>query len=81
MQSRRGRNRSGNDDANKNKTRSLSTFSQPTASLVWILVVGMMAGVGLGHWQRDTDNGGGHCGLGNGGDDNVGLLKALRMVE
>lgn len=41
----------------------------------------MMAGVGLGHCQRDTDNGGGHCGLGNGGDDNVGLLKALRTVE
>lgn len=30
MQNRRGRNRSGKDDANKNKTHSLSTFSQPT---------------------------------------------------
>lgn len=43
-------------------------------------MVGMKAGVGLEHCQRDTDTGGGHRGLGNEGDDNVGILKALRMV-
>lgn len=64
----------------KTKHVPFPLFPNPQASLVWIKEVGMMAGVGLEHCQKDNDNGGGHRDPGNGSDDHVGILKALKMV-